>query len=114
MPRKSEKMKIDNPKLDKRIKILPSQYEQVKEDYIKLKSLRKVALKYGVDKATISKIVNPNQAERMRQQAIKSSIELRERIKRDDEYRLKRNESMRKHRKYKDDLYKQGKLKEGE
>ena len=45
--------------MDARFKIYPDQYPAVKLRYKELKSLRKVGKEYGVNKRTISVIVNP-------------------------------------------------------
>lgn len=109
MPYKSEKISINNSKLDKRVKIQPSQYEEIKELYASGEySLRGLGKLYGVDKGTISKIVNPEQAKRIREQSIRSSITYRERLKSDRELKEMRNKHMREYRARKHDLYKSG------
>ena len=112
MPYKSDSLKINNDKLDKRVKILKSQHNEVNALYKNLSSLRKVAKHYGVDKATISKIVNPIQAERIAEQSKKSSITHRERMKNDRGLKDIRNKQMQTHRKYKNNLYKNGDITE--
>ena len=93
-------------------KIKQEQYKEVRELYEELKSLRRVAIIYRVDKGTISKIVNPVQAEKAKINARLQSHVYRERLKTDKERQLKRNESMRKHRKHKHELYLKGELKD--
>ena len=52
--------------LDGRIKILPEQYNEVKARYKQLKSSRKLAKEYGVDKGTILNIVSERCKERLK------------------------------------------------
>lgn len=48
------------PEQDARYKILPSQYQEIKKSYRKLKSYRAVARLYNVNKGTIKAIIHPN------------------------------------------------------
>ena len=109
MPYKSEKISINNSKLDKRVKIQTSQYEEIKELYASGEySLRCLGKLYGVDKGTISKIVNLEQAKRIREQGIRSSIAYRERLREDSELKEIRNKHMREYRARKHEFYKNG------
>ena len=109
MPYKSDKLSINNSKLDKRDKIQPSQYKEMEELYASGEySLRILGKLYGVNKATVSKIVNLEQAKRIKEQSIKSSITYRERLKTDTELKEIRNKHMREYRARKYDLYKNG------
>ncbi len=56
--------KYTDKKMDGRVKVLPEQYPEVIALYRDLKSLRKVAKIFGVDKKIISFIVNPELKER--------------------------------------------------
>ena len=49
-----------NPLHDGRRKLLPSQYEEVRQTYQQLKSFQKTADHYQVSKRLITFIVNPN------------------------------------------------------
>jgi len=51
---------------DGRRKILTSQYEEVRAEYRNLKSMRKVARLFGVDKRTIQFIVYPERLEHLK------------------------------------------------
>ena len=111
MPYISDKLAINNSKLDKRVKIQPSEHDKIKElystgDY----SLRALGRMYSVDKDTISKIVNPVQAKRIAEQSTKSGVEYRERMKEDRDLKDKNNKHVRDHRKYKNQLYKDSKI----
>ncbi len=58
-------IKYTNKKQDGRLKILPEEYPIIQAKYRELKSSRKLAKEYGVDKGTILKIVNPAVAKRI-------------------------------------------------
>ena len=61
MPYKSEKIKIEFTKDDKRIKLTDEQREKIKKDYSTgLISQRDLAKKYKVDKKTIYNILHPD------------------------------------------------------
>lgn len=55
-----------NQKDDGRVKIAKELYPQVKQAYQELKSLRKVAALYGVDKRTIQFIVRPESLQNLK------------------------------------------------
>lgn len=56
--------KYEDPKLDGRIKIQKSEYKKVVEIYNILKSQRKTAKIFNVDKGTISNIINQERYKR--------------------------------------------------
>lgn len=62
MPNKLDKIRYTKEQ-DGRIKILPEQYEEVREKYRVVQSLRAVAGYYGVDKRTIQFIIHPEKLE---------------------------------------------------
>jgi len=102
MPRKSDKIAIDNPTLDKRVKLLPQDKEIIKQEYeTGLYSINGLSKKWDVNKRTIQFIVFPERLEKAKQQ-------YKERRK-DGRYydREKHTESVRKHSNYKNELYKQ-------
>lgn len=107
MPFKSDSMKIGNEKLDRRVKLTLEQKEEIKELYKTGNfSLRKLGTMYKVDKRTIQFIINPEKYEIAKQQR-------KERGK-DGRYydREYHNEKTKEHRRYKNNLYKDGKLNE--
>ena len=108
MPYLCEKMKIEDPCLDRRIKIPKSKYGEIVEKYEELNSLRKVADIYNVNKGTIRKIVNTDYYEQQKEGNKLRSKAYRERIKQDSSLRERRNECMRNHRKYKKELSDKG------
>ena len=69
MPRKSDTLPINNPKLDKRVKLTDEDKNNIAEEYATGNtSLNKLAAKYGVSKRTIHFIVSPEKKERAKQQ----------------------------------------------
>lgn len=69
MPRKSDTTPINNPKLDKRVKLTDEDKNNIAEEYATGDtSLNKLAAKYGVSKRTIHFIVSPEKKERAKQQ----------------------------------------------
>ena len=60
-------IKYKNKKLDGRFKILPDQYPEIIAKYKIIKSIRKLAKEYEVDKGTILMIVNPQYKKRHQQ-----------------------------------------------
>lgn len=64
--RELEKIKYTE-KQDGRRKILSSQHEEVREDYKNLKSMRKVASLYGVNKRLIQFIVYPERLKKLQE-----------------------------------------------
>lgn len=109
MPYKSDKIAINNPKLDKRVKLTDQQKENIKEEYeTGLTSQRKLAEKYGVSRRLIQFILDPEKAARAKQQ-------FSERQK-DGRYydKDKHKDYVKEHRRRKNELYKKGLLEEKE
>ena len=102
MPYKSEKLKMPK-EYDKRIKLTDKQKEEIKKLYGKIPQ-RKLANIYGVSRRLIQFIGNPELKEKNLQR-------LQERGGTRIYYDKERHKKyMKKHRKYKHNLYKQGKL----
>lgn len=102
MPRISD-IPINNSYLDRRVKIKPNEYKKIKELYfIGRISLRGLSRLYKVDKATIKSIIDP---EFKKEKYAKTNQAQRWRKYNKKEYHTP---YMRKHRKYKKQLYKQG------
>ena len=114
MPYKSDKFKINNEKLDRRVKIQKSQYEEIREKYIAGGTYRGLAREYGCDRKTIKMIVYPEFKNEMLESNKKRSADYRERLKTDSELKKQRNKQMQEHRKYKHDLYNRGLIKHDE
>ena len=101
MPRKSDKIAINNPILDKRVKLLPQDKETIKQEYeTGLYSINGLAKKWNVSKRTIQFILFPERLEKAKRQ-------YKERRK-DGRYydREKHTEHVRIHSNYKNELYK--------
>lgn len=106
MPYKSEKIIIDHTKNDKRIKLTDEQKELIKQEYnTSLISQRALANKYKVDRKTIYNILHP---EKYLQQ-----LELNKEEKHSAKYynKEKHKEYIKKHRRYKQNLYINGVIK---
>jgi len=69
--------KYEDPSLDGRFKLLPSKYPEVRRLYGELKSSRKVAALFGVDKKTILFIVNPDTKAKDEKRRIDEKVWLR-------------------------------------
>lgn len=109
MPRKSDNIPINNQKLDKRVKLLPSDKEIIKREYeTGLYSINGLSKKWNVSKRTIQFILFPERLEKVKQQ-------YKERRK-DGRYydKDKHTEYVREHRNYKNELYKQNKIGEND
>jgi hypothetical protein len=107
MPYKSEKIKL-NEAQDRRKKLTEEQREEIKELYSTgLYSLNGLAKQYNVSKKTILLIVNKESAERAKEYRKEHWKEWQ---RKGDEW----NETVRKYRKYKQELYLKGELKEEE
>lgn len=105
MPYKSEKIKL-NETQDRRKKLTIEQREQIKGLYgTGLYSLNDLAKKFIVSKKTILLIVNPDSADKAKQYRKKHWKDWQ---RKGEEW----NKIQREHRKYKQELYKDGKLKE--
>ena len=107
MPYKSEKIKLQGLQ-DRRKRLTDEQRKEIKELYSTgLYSLNDLAKKFNVSKKTILLIVNSDSAEKAKQYRKEHWKEW----KRTGE---ERNETVRKYRRYKQKLYKDGELKHHE
>lgn len=107
MPYKSSKIKLEGLQ-DRRKRLTDKQKEEIKELYgTGFYSLNDLAKKFNVSKKTILLNVNSESAERAKQYR---KDHWREWQRKGEEW----NEIVRDHRKYKQRLYKEGKLKEKE
>ena len=109
MPYKSEKIKIDHTKNDKRIRLTDEQKEQIKQEYnSSLISQRALANKYKVDRKTIYNILHHDkylqQLERNKEEKHSAKYYNKE----------KHKEYIKKHRRYKQNLYVNGIIKQEE
>lgn len=105
MPRKSETVAINNPKYDRRVKLTNEQKEIIRHRYqTEDTSYNKLAVEYGVSKRLISFIIHPEKEKISREQ-----MKLRQK---DGRYydKDKHAKYVREYRKYKDMLYKKGKI----
>ena len=106
MSKKIDQITISNEKLDKRVKLTKEDKEEIRKQYATGEySIRGLARMWNVDRRTIDFTVHPERLERAKQQ-------YKDRRK-DGRYYNKEShtESTRKHRNYKRELIKQGKLK---
>lgn len=105
MPYKFDNIPIDNPKHDKRVKLTIEDKESIVKEYARGGiSQNGLAKKYGVSKRLIQFVLNPEKEKIAKQQfSIRQS---------DGRYydKNKHNESMKKHRAHKKDLYGKGLL----
>lgn len=95
----ADKVVINNPKLDRRVKLTDEDRENIVKEYkMGIISQRGLAAKYGVSRRTIQFVLDPEQARIVKEQ-------YKERRK-DGRYynKEKHRESMRKHREYKKSL----------
>ena len=105
MPYKSEKIKLKGLQ-DRRKRLTDEQREEIKRLYeTGLYSLNDLAKRFVVSKKTILLIVNSNSAERAKQYR-------KEHWKEWQRTGEEHNEAIKKTRKYKNELYKSGKLKD--
>lgn len=105
MPYKSEKIRLKGMQ-DRRKRLTDKQREEIKELYgMGNYSLNDLAREYNVSKKTILLIVNKESAERAKEYRKEHWREWARTGK-------ERNEAVKKYRKYKQELYKSGKLKE--
>ena len=103
MPYKSEKIKLKGLQ-DRRKRLTDKQREEIRSLYgTGLYSLNDLAKRFVVSKKTILLIVNNDSAERAKQYRKEHWKEWQ---RTGEEW----NETVREHRKYKQDLYKEGKL----
>lgn len=105
MPSKTDKIAIDNPSLDRRVKLTPEDKLEIKKEYEQgLISINGLARKWNVSKRSIQFILFPERAEH----AKKLYAERRK----DKRYydKDKHKEYTKKHRNYKKELYEKGAL----
>lgn len=104
MPYKFEKIPINNPSLDRRVKLLPEDVEEIKRQFLFGESINQLARIWNVNKRRIQFILFPERHA--------WNLELRKRRGGSKKYydREKHNAAMQDHREYKKKLYKQGKL----
>lgn len=106
MPYKSEKIKLQGLQ-DRRKRLTNEQREEIKELYgTGYYSLNDLAKRFNVSKKTILLIVNKESEERARQYR-------KEHWREWQRVGKEHNEAIKKTRKYKHELYKEGKLKDG-
>lgn len=109
MPSKTDTIAINNPKLDKRVKLTDEDRESIRREYeCGNISINALGRKYNVNKRLIQFILFPERAE-------KSKKDFAERQK-DGRYydKDKHRESIKKHRHYKKSLHEDGLLSVGE
>ena len=105
MPYKSEKAQLVNTEFDRRVKLTAEQKEDIKYMHNELGySGRQLAKEFGVHKSRIQQIYNPEREKKVRQRR----KELAYRYKKSKEERA---EIVREHRRYKEKLFKEGKIK---
>lgn len=105
MPYKSEKIKLEGLQ-DRRKRLTDEQREEIKKLYATgCYSLNDLAKRFGVSKKTILLIVNKDSAEKAKQYR-------KEHWKEWQRTGKEWNEIVKEHRKYKQKLYKEGKLKD--
>lgn len=109
MPFKFDKMSINNPEHDKRVKLTDLDRENIVKEYESgLISINGLAKKYGVSKRLIQFTLFPERKEKARQMFLERQ--------KDGRYydRERHNEQMRKHREHKKELYGKGLLNNGD
>tara|TARA_R110000868_G_scaffold141488_1_gene358056 strand:+ start:387 stop:698 length:312 start_codon:yes stop_codon:yes gene_type:complete len=101
MPYKSEKIKIEGGKYDRRIKLSPEEKEEIHLNALNL-SQRFLAEKYGVSRRTIQFILDPSKLE--------ENLKRRKERGGSKQYYNKEEwaETMKEHRNYKQNLSKKG------
>ncbi len=105
MPRKSEKVKINHYFLDKRVKLIPCKKEMIHYWFAKGISITEISKMFGVNKRLI-------QFELFPERKLKNLSDREDRGGSGIYYnREKNNKSIKKHRDYKDKLYKNGVIK---
>ncbi|MEN8122937.1 MAG: hypothetical protein ABFS35_21535 [Bacteroidota bacterium] len=103
MPRKSDKIPINNSKFDRRVKLTPKQRQAIKRNKGGL-SQRKLAKEFGVSRRLIQFIQDPSKAK-------DNKLRRAERGGSKRYYDKEKNtSSVREHRQYKSKLYKDGKI----
>jgi hypothetical protein len=107
MPYKFDKVPINNPKLDKRVKLTEDDKKNIVADYeTGVISINGLAKKYGVSKRTIQFTLFPERKEKAKQ--------LYKERRKDGRYydKDKHNEYMKNHREHKKELWNNGLLNE--
>lgn len=105
IPSKSDSLKV-GPEYDRRRKLTEAQKEEIKKIYASgTCGMRPLAKQFGVSRTTIQIIVNPERAAKVKQRT-KNHWKDYQRPKEE------RAATMREHRRYKQMLYEQGKIKE--
>ncbi len=104
MTSKADKLRINHPKLDKRVKLTDEQRKEIKENKLGL-SQRKLAQDYGVSRRLIQFILDPEKLEENKKRREERGGS---KIYYDKD---KHKESMRIHRKRKTDLFNEGLIK---
>ena len=104
MPYKSEKIKIEGTKYDRRTKLTKEEKKEIYENALGL-SQRALASKYGVSRRTIQFILDPEK--------LKENLKRRKERGGSKKYYNKEEwaETMKDHRKHKQSLYKKGLIK---
>ena len=95
MPYKTDKIPINNPEKDKRVKLLPEDKEAIKKLYQNGESIHGITRKFKVDKRLIQFVLFPERQKR--------NLELREKRGGWRQYysKEKHSQSMKEHRHYK-------------
>lgn len=106
MPYKSEKIKIENTKYDRRIKLTEEQKKDIKYLYESGQSQRALARTFNVSRTTIRTLVNVDYAKKRKAYTSQYLKKYEKNMDKDT-----RNQYMRNHRHYKNDLYLNGKIK---
>ncbi|MEY5042427.1 MAG: hypothetical protein RLZZ414_1991 [Bacteroidota bacterium] len=103
MPYTSEKIKIEGTQFDRRRKLSEEDKKDISENVLGL-SQRQLAIKYSVSRRTIQFIIDPNKLEEnLKRRAERGGSK---KYYKPDEWA----ETMREHRKYKQNLKLQGKI----
>lgn len=105
MPYVSEKIKIQNTKYDRKIKITKEIREEIEKLYSEGKTQTYIAKLFGVDRKTIYNVLNEDKY----QEQLKRRREEKAHLTYYD--RERHTKYMREHRKYKQKLYVEGKIK---
>jgi predicted DNA-binding protein (UPF0251 family) len=108
MPYKSDKLPINNPKYDKRVKLTDEDKESIRIEYeTGLISQRDLAKKYSVSRRLIQFVLSPEKQAVAREQFLERQ--------KDGRYydRERHNEQMKRHRNHKKELYKKRIIRRG-
>jgi hypothetical protein len=104
MPYKSEKIAIKNPTLDRRVKLLPSDKEKIKKLHQEGIPIREITRRYKVSRRLIQFILFPERLAKINYPGHWKKYYKKE----------KQTIAIRKHRRYKQELFKKGQLKQEE